>query len=80
MEKDPKGTDPRAAGDPRPVYESPQVLRLGELHRGAGDCSPTGSGDWIICQTLGNSAVTYCDGTGNGTSYCSTGNSAVSPG
>ncbi len=65
MAKDPKGTDPRASGDPRPVYEPPQVLRLGEVHLGAGDCNFSGSGDVANCAENGNSAGLICGLAGN---------------
>ena len=64
MAKDPNGTDPRPSGDARPVYESPQVLRLGDVHRGEGACSP-GSGDSSSPCSTGNIAAGAC-GNGNG--------------
>ena len=64
MEKDPKGTDPCAADDPRPVYEPPQVMRLGEVHNGAG-ATPCRSG---------SSATAGCDsGSFAGSSSCTAG-------
>ncbi len=70
MAKDPNGTDPNTLSDARPVYESPQVLRLGDLHRGTGgcqegssalvNCSDTGIGAVEACSSNGSSAITSC--------------------
>ena len=70
MKKDPHGSDPVASGDPRPVYERPQVLRLGEVHRGEGGgaCDAPGSGDSGLCDRNGFGASMDCQSNGYGAS------------
>jgi hypothetical protein len=56
----------------KPKYEKPEIRELGRTGdddmRAAGDCSPTGSGDFSDCHE-GNSAAAGCF-AGNDAGFC----------
>lgn len=53
--------------DKRPLYVSPQVMRLDDVHGGRGqvDCVTNGSGYGGNCQTPGTSVAGNCSPHGN---------------
>lgn len=50
--------------DNRPIYVSPSVIRLDDVHRGIGACNPQGSGNIGNCST-GQSPTGNCNSPGN---------------
>jgi len=50
--------------DTRPVYVSPRVIRLDDVHRGIGVCDPIGSGNIGGCG-VGNAPTGNCKTPGN---------------
>jgi hypothetical protein len=65
----------------RPAYESPRAMRLRDAARGAGACSPQGSGDMDCmdgngargCVEMGSSAKGCSDPGNSAASGCSAG-------
>lgn len=70
-DQDPKG---------KPKYESPAVVRLGRLARGAGaDCAAGNGADPGYCEAGNGAAPGYCTAGSNAATYCTdAGVSAVS--
>jgi hypothetical protein len=60
----------------KPKYEAPIVVPLGEMARGAGDCSP-GSGDTGTCTSVGGAATGTCTHGVSASATCTNGVSAI---
>lgn len=60
---------------PKPKYEAPTVVALGDLARGAGACS-AGSADTDTC-TAGGAAMTDCTAGTAATNACTAGTAAT---
>jgi hypothetical protein len=47
--------------EPSKDYVPPRVLKMGDMHIGAGDCITNGSGDADDCKDYGASAKDWCE-------------------
>ena len=64
---DEKAQEKRTEGQAKPVYVSPTVMRLDDIHAGTGRCQ-SGSGEAGSCLASGNSASGRCWSSGSGAS------------